>query len=217
MKMKSKLFLSIAVAWLLLFVLWTVAVCVIDVKPIGPQQSCVGFATLNAFVHDLVGVNMFLYSLTDWLGLVPFCFIMFFAIRGLIQLIKRKRLLSVDKSILVLGGFYILVLSIYVLFEFLTINYRPVLISGVLEKSYPSSTTMLALCVMPTAVDQLSGIIKNKKLKIAVDAAIIVFTVFMVVGRVLSGVHWCSDILGGIFLSAGFDMLYFGINKKPLN
>ena len=146
---------------LIAFVMWTVAIRFIDVQAIGPQESSVGFATINQFVHTLTGVHMSLYTITDWLGLVPLMFVMGFGTLGLIQWIKRKHLLKVDYSILVLGGFYILVMAAYVLCEVFVINYRPVLIDGYLEASYPSSTTMLVMCVMPTAIMQFDTRIKN--------------------------------------------------------
>ena len=190
------------------FVLWTVAVCSIDVQPIGPQGSAVGFATWNRFVHNLTGVHMPLYTLTDWLGLVPFVFVLGFAVLGLAQLIKRKSILKVDRSILALGGFYVAVMAAYVFFEIFVINYRPVLIEGTLEASYPSSTTMLVLCVMPTAVMQLRSRIKNRPFRHVVSVALIAFTAFMVIGRLISGVHWFTDIIGGALLSAGLVTLY---------
>ncbi len=110
---------------LIAFVMWTVAIRFIDVQAIGPQESSVGFATINQFVHNLTGVHMSLYTITDWLGLVPLMFVMGFGTLGLIQWIKRKHLLKVDYSILVLGGFYIVVMAAFVLFEVLVINYRP--------------------------------------------------------------------------------------------
>ena len=190
------------------FVLWTVAVRSIDVQPIGPQSSSVGFATWNRFVHNLTGVHMPLYTLTDWLGLVPFVFVLGFAVLGLVQLIKRKSILKVDRSILALGGFYVAVMAAYVFFEIFVINYRPVLIEGTLEASYPSSTTMLVLCVMPTAVMQLRSRIKNRPFRHVVSVALIAFTAFMVIGRLISGVHWFTDIMGGALLSAGLVTLY---------
>ncbi len=210
---KTKKRLIIAAGFLAAFVLWTVAVCVVDVQPIGPDGSSVGFAAVNGFVHKLTGVHWSLYIITDWLGLVPIAVCFGFGVLGLIQWIKRKKITKVDKSILALGGFYILVMAVYILFEYVVINRRPVLIDGFLEGSYPSSTTMLVLCVMPTAMMQLRDRIKNKAADRVVLLAISAFTVFMVVGRLVSGVHWASDIIGGILLSAGLVLLYAAVCK----
>lgn len=193
------------------FVLWTVLVCFVDVQAIGPGGSSVGFARLNQFVHDLTGVHMALYTVTDWLGLVPVAFVIGFGLVGLIQLIKRKHLLKVDCSILVLGIFYIVVMAVYLFFEEVIVNYRPVLIAGYLEASYPSSTTMLVMCVMPTAMLELNRHIKNNVFQWFVDIVIVGFVVFMVVGRLISGVHWLTDIIGGILVSAGLVVLYDAI------
>ena len=217
-KEKNRKIVLIGFVALALFVVWTVLVKLIDVQAIGPEKSCVGFAGLNSSVHRLTGVNMALYNATDWLSIIPMCFILSFAILGLVQLINRKSLLKVDSDILILGGFYVAVMLAYLFFEVYAINYRPVLIEGILEVSYPSSTTLLVMCVMPTAVMQLKRIIKNKYVKKAVACAINAFTVFMVIGRILSGVHWITDIIGGAILSIGLVMLYYGtvnlINKK---
>ena len=208
MKKESKRNFCIATCMLLAFLLWTVAIQFVDVEAIGPQKSSVGFATINQFVHNLTGVHMSLYTITDWLGLVPLGFVMGFALLGLIQWIKRKHLLKVDYNILVLGGFYIVVIAVYVLFEMLVVNYRPVLIHGYLEASYPSSTTMLVMCVMPTAIMQLNARIKNNVLKRSVASAIIAFIGFMVIGRLVSGVHWFTDIIGGALLSTGLVLMH---------
>lgn len=201
----------VAFGFLGAFILWTVMLCSVDVQPIGPQGSSVGFAGCNRLVHSLTGVHMLLYTVTDWLGLVPILFVLGFAALGLAQWIKRKSITRVDRSILVLGGFYAVVLAVYVLFEKVVINYRPVLIDGVLEASYPSSTTMLVMCVMPTAAMQLHNRIQRKPARWFVVTAITVFTVFMVVGRLISGVHWVSDIIGGALLSGFLVMLYCAI------
>ena len=71
------------------------------------------------------------------------------------------------------------------------------------------STTMLVMCVMPTALMQLRTRIKNTTLKVFVSASIVAFIPFMVIGRLLSGVHWLTDILGGVIFSAGAVTLYF--------
>ena len=208
--LKQKNFIS-AIILLLSFIVWTVAVSITDVKTIGPLESAVGFATINQFVHNLTGVNFTLYNITDWLGLVPFAVCFCFGVLGFIQLIKRKSILRVDFDVLALGGFYIVVIAVYLLFENVLINYRPVLINGVLEASYPSSTTMLTMCVMPTLVMQFNKRIKNKTAKNIVVLVSVIFALFMVVGRILSGVHWISDIIGGALLSAGLVMLYSAV------
>ena len=193
------------------FVLWTVAICFVDVRAIGPQSSSVGFAGINGFVHNLTGVHWGLYNLTDWLGLVPIFVCMGFSILGLIQWIKRKSICKVDCDILVLGGFYIVTIATYLFFESVVINYRPVLIGGSLEASYPSSTTMLVMCVMPTAIMQFGNRIKNKVLRNIIAVAIITFIAFMVIGRLICGVHWFTDIVGGALLSAGLVMMYHSL------
>ena len=200
--------ICIALGLLAAFALWTIAIRFIDVQPIGPQGSTVGFATLNSIIHTRTGVHMQLYTITDWLGLVPVAFGFGFAMLGLAQWIKRKSLLKVDRSILILGGFYIATMAAYLVFESFVINYRPVLIAGNLEASYPSSTTLLVLCVMPTAMMQLRGRINNRVLRGGVSIAIASFIVFMVAGRLVSGVHWLTDIIGGILLSAGLVTMY---------
>lgn len=211
-KTKGKLF-GIAGILLAAFALWTLAVQHIDVQAIGPNGSSVGFAGLNGWVHDLTGVHMGLYVLTDWLGLVPMGFVLGFAVLGLVQWMRRRKLFRVDHDILLLGGFYLLVLILYLVFETVAVNARPVLIDGRLEASYPSSTTMLVLCVMPTAMMQLRARIRNTKVRTIVLMILAVFTVCMVVGRLIAGVHWFSDIIGGVLLSAGLVALYDATEK----
>ena len=211
-KKNSRLF-WVGVGLLAVFVLWTVLIRFVDVEAIGPRQSSVGFATLNGYIHNLTGVNMSLYIITDWLGLVPIGVAFGFAVLGIVQCIKRKSLLKVDRSILTLGGFYIVVMAVYILFEIVIINYRPTLIDGYLEASYPSSTTILVMCVMPTAMMQLRTRIKNDLFRRGVMLTITVFITFMVIGRLVSGVHWITDIIGGALLSTAIVLMYYSIGN----
>ena len=204
--------LRIAIALLVSFALWTALVSLADVQAIGPEGSVVGFGTLNGLVHKLTGVNWLLYTVTDWLGLVPIAVALGFAVLGLAQLISRKSLWRVDRSILALGAFYVVVVVAYLFFEAVVINYRPVLIDGRLEASYPSSTTLLVMCVMPTAAIQLNARIKNNLLRRIATISIVAFTAFMVMGRLVSGVHWVTDIVGGALLSAGLVEGYRAFN-----
>ena len=211
MKNKNRINFIIAGGLLTAFVLWTVAIRFIDVKVIGPQGSRVGFATVNEWFHHLTGVHMQIYTLTDWLGLVPVGVMLAFALLGLVQWVRRKSLFKVDTDILLLGLFYLLVLGAYMLFERVVINYRPLLINDFLEASYPSSTTLLVLCVMPTAMMELHMRIRHHMLRRWGIGFMGVFTLFMVLGRLLSGVHWVTDIIGGVLLSGGLVMGYRGL------
>ena len=211
MQKKNQRNFFIAISILVTFVLWTISLCFVDVQPVGPQGSSVGFVMLNCFVHNRIGVHMALYQLTDWLGLVPLGFGLGFAVLGAVQWRKRRKLRYVDFSILALGGFYIVLMAVYLFFENFVINYRPILIDGFLEASYPSSTTMLVMCVMSTAIMQLRTRIKGRILRHCVTAVLAAFAAFMVVGRLISGVHWITDIIGGMFLSCGLVMLYHSV------
>lgn len=211
--MEKKKYLSLAFYLLTAFVIWTIAVSFVDVKEIGPNGSAVGLSGINGFVHEFTGVNMDLYVITDWLGLVPISIASGFGVLGFVQFVKRKSIIKVDKNIIVLGLFYVAVLAAFVFFENFIVNYRPVLIDGTLEASYPSSTTMLTVFVMTTALLQFDERIKNDFIKKIVKVLIVVFIAFMVLGRTFSGVHWISDIIGGVLLSFGLVCLYYYFTK----
>jgi len=213
MDRKNRKYLCLAAGLIVAFALWTAAVVNLDVQAIGPEGTSVGLAGLNRCFHELTGVHMALYVITDWLGLVPAAFGLGFALLGLAQWIRRRKIRKVDGNILALGVFYIAVLASYLFFESHVVNYRPVLIEGRLEASYPSSTTMLVMCVMPTAVMQLNMRIHNEKLRRGIIFVIDAFILFMVLGRLISGVHGFSDIFGGALLSAGLVAAYRGSCK----
>ena len=204
-------FTILGVALLFAFAFWTLLIQKIDVQAVGVNGTAVGFATLNTLFHSVTGVNMALYNITDWLGLVPVFICMGFGVFGLVQLIKRKSLLKVDRDIILLGIYYVIVIFGYLIFEMIPINYRPILINGFMEASYPSSTTLLVVSVMPTLIFQLSLRVKNVKIKWAVSAVVIGFSAFMVLGRLISGVHWVTDIVGSLLLSGGLYYSYKGL------
>ena len=193
----------------LLFAAFTIVVSLVDVQPIGPEQSEVGLATLNGCVFEHLGVNMDWYHLTEWLGLAVLLIPLCFAALGLWQLIRRKSLRKVDAPLLLLGAFYALVAAFYLLFEKVIINYRPVILSEGLEASYPSSHTMLAICVTATAMMVIRRLpTLSRHLRIVLKIVFASMLVLTVLGRLLSGVHWFTDIAGGALLSAALVMLY---------
>ena len=196
------------------FIVWTLLVKFVDVAPIGPHGSEIGFSRLNKYVHARLGVNMALYNITDWLSIIPLCIVFSFAMLGLYELIKRKSLFKVDRSILCLGGLYFVTLLAFVLFEVLAINYRPILIDGRLEASYPSSTTFLVLSVIPSAIFELNHRIKKRTFCHLTTSIGILFSLFMVIARLVCGVHWFTDIIGGVLISFAFFMEYYALCRK---
>lgn len=206
--MKRKKTMIEGLALLMAFILWTALIRTVDVRAIGPEGTQVGFAALNGWFHQMTGVHWTIYTVTDWLGLAPILICAVFGVLGLIQWIKRKHLLKVDADILLLGVYYILVILGYLLFEMIPINYRPVLVAGYLEASYPSSTTLLVLSVMPTLIFQAKRRVKNETARSALILFSILFSAFMVTGRTVAGVHWLTDIIGAVLLSAGLYRLY---------
>ena len=190
------------------FAVWTFLIQEVDVQPIGPNGSSVGFAALNGWFHQLTGVHWMLYTLTDWLGLVPIFVCLIFASIGFVQLVQRKSLFKVDLDIIMLGAYYVLVIFGYLLFEMVPINYRPVLIEGFLEASYPSSTTLLVLSVMPTLYFQAQRRLSPNALRQTILIFSVLFSAFMVIGRLVSGVHWLTDIVGAVLLSSGIFLIY---------
>ena len=194
--------------YLLAFLLWTVLIRCVDVQAAGPNGTKVGFAAFNLWFHHLTGVHMTVYTITDWMGLVPIAVCLGFGVVGVFQLILRRSLIRVDPDIILLGLYYMLVIFAYLVFEMVPINYRPILINGALEASYPSSTTLLVLSVMPTLKLQIDRRTDKSLVRNVTGVFVIAFSAFMVIGRLIAGVHWATDIIGAVFLSRGLFLLY---------
>ena len=202
---------------ILLSVVFTILVKVVDVKPVGVNETNIGFASINQFVFKTIGVNMIWYYITDWLGLIPVFTAMIYALIGCVQLIKRKSIFKIDKEIIILGLFYIIVISIYVFFEKVIVNYRPILMNGFLEASYPSSHTLMTICLCGSSIMVNRRLFDNKIVKF-VNVVLVVIILITVIGRLISGVHWFTDIVGGMCISMALLMVLYStmqtIKKK---
>lgn len=205
---QGKCFLRTGILLVCLFAAWTVLIRTVDVRGIGPMETEVGFSSLNAWFHELTGVHMKVYILTDWLGLVPVLICLMFGVMGFWQLVGRRNLKKVDADLVLLGIYYLLVIAGYLVFEMIPVNYRPILMEGRLEASYPSSTTLLVLSVMPSFVFQTRLRMKNVKVKNAIHILTVLFSAIMIIGRLISGVHWFTDIAGAVLLSRGLFCMY---------
>ena len=209
------------VIWFAIFIVFTLLIKVIDVKAIGPEDTKVGFAALNGFVFRLIGQHEFFEKLTKILGYIALLAAAGFAAVGVLQFLKTKSLGSVDREIMILGVFYVVVLIAYVFFELCIVNYRPVILDEGIEASYPSSHTVLVICIFATAPGMIYRLTKNTMFYSVSKYACYVVIAVMVIGRLISGVHWFTDILGGILLSAALvyffngAMEYFGAEPLP--
>ena len=183
-----------------------------DVAAIGPAGTEIGFSHFNRFVHDLTGVNMIWYDVTDYIGYMAIGVCALFAAVGFVQMIKRRSLLKVDKEIWALGGLFAAVIGCYVFFERYIINYRPIIMPGenMPEASFPSSHTMLAITVF-FAVMIISDRYLSKGLGVLVRLACFLAALVTVGGRLYCGVHWCTDIIGAILLSATLLQLFSAV------
>ena len=188
-------------------IIFTILVKTIDVQNVGINNTAIGFASINKNIFETIGENSMFYKISEILGYFALALVGCYALIGLYQLIKRKSLLKVDKEILALGCFYIVVLGLYFLFDKLCINYRPVLEDGKLEASFPSSHTMLAICVCISAIWINRRLFKSDMTKIfnIILLLVVVGTAF---ARLLSGVHWFTDIIGGIIISSALLMIF---------
>lgn len=214
MEKKQKALLISSNILLILFVAFTIIVKYVDLGVVAIDNiQQVGLSHINKFFLEKLDISDTWYKITNYLGYFAILCAIGFVILALIQWIKTKSLKKVDKKLYILFVFYAVVILFYILFELVSINYRPRLIGGELEKSYPSSHTMLAICIFGSCIIMLGRLIKNKKVLIICGTLLSLLIAVIVIGRLLSGVHWFTDILGGVILSLGLLLLFnFFIN-----
>lgn len=216
MDKRKKLFITTGIL-LLIAIVYILLVKYYDVATIGPKNSAVGFSGINGLVHHALPYNEFWYKVTKYLGIIPFLYCAFYGIQGIIQIVKYKSIKKVDKRLIYLGAFYVVMLVLYVLCDKIVVNYRPILEDGILESSFPSSHTLLACCVCASSLLIAKYYIKKQNILKLFNYGTIVLMIILVVGRLLSGVHWLTDIIGGIIYSAVLVYLYYSFiynNKK---
>lgn len=193
---------------LLISIIFTILVSTVDVQPSGISGTNLGFSTINHSVFDSIGTNDAIYLATEILGYIFIIPAAFFAVLGIIQLIKRKNFKKVDLHFYALLGLYIAVAATYVFFELVAVNYRPILIDGKAEASYPSSHTMLAITVLLSSFLMICRLVKNRTIKFVALGVTVVCSVAMAILRLYSGVHWATDIIGGILISVSLVLIF---------
>ena len=212
---KENYFLKALVSFLL-FVVTILLVKFVDVKAVGPENTEIGLSSINVAIHEIFGVNMGWYTLTELFGVLAILVVAVFAFFGLYQLVKRKSLAKVDNEILLLGGLYAVVFFLYILFEKVVINYRPIIEEGKehVEASFPSSHTMLICVVMGSVILVIGKYITDDKIKRIIIIACAVIIALTIAGRLVCGVHWFTDILGGCFISMALLNVFEGFYRR---
>ena len=222
--MKTLRYYYSAIGWFVGFLVFTLSLKIIDVRPIlmcdmdnNPVEKLakepkVGWFALNSFVHNATGVSNDWYSITKYIGLLSFAMVAVFAGLGIWQLIQRKSLKKVDQDLMVLAVTYFITFVFYILFDLIPINYRPVIldIEEGLEASFPSTHTLLAVVIFSTAILQIRRRLKEPAVKNILTVVCLTFMFLIVGGRLISGVHWFTDIVGGIILGAAIICFYKG-------
>lgn len=172
-----------------------------DVQPVGAGGTEIGLAAWNTAVRDAIGFHRVLYTVTGVIGYLTFAVPVFFVGLGGYQLIRRRGFRRVDADLYLLGGIYLLTGACYALFEKVIINYRPIFLSGEApEASFPSSHTVLAVVLLGTAMAEIAYRVRVKWLLAAGEGFCGALLTALVCGRFFSGVHWLTDILGGLLL-----------------
>ena len=175
----------------------------------------IGFAGINNGFHSLTGVNMSFYYITNIMGFIAIAIGLAFAFIGFLQLVIRKSFAKIDRFIYCLGGTYVLLGVIYVAFEKIIVNYRPIYMDGEIEASFPSSHTLLISVIIATAVIEANRHFADKKpLKITLTVIGVLFIAAAVILRLLSGVHWLTDIIASVFISTSITFFYYAASKQ---
>lgn len=215
MKRKEELAFIAAGVFAFLFLLLIILVKTVDVQAVGPEGTSVGFATINSAIHDVTGFRSGFYTVSKVLGILELALVVLWAGYGVYMWIRKKSILKVPSVILSAGIIYAAVAVLYVFFEKVVINYRPIIMEGKedVEASFPSTHTLIACVVLGTSIVIVSRIIKNKMAKSLIQALFAIMMIATVVGRLVSGVHWFTDIIGGLLLSASLICVYLGLTR----
>ena len=211
MKQRAYIYTTVAGVLLAAFLILTVLLTCVDVRAAGESGAEVGFATLNEAVFDALGQNELCLKASELCGILMLAAVGAFGVTGFVQVIRRKGILRADPELYVMAGGLVLLAAVYVLFEIVVINCRPVLDEGELAASYPSSHTMLAVAVAGMGMAYLQIRAKKGALAYTLYGLPNVASVATVVLRLLSGVHWLTDIVGGVLLGLVITFVYLAV------
>ncbi len=214
MRKQKIIWWTLAGVMLAAFVMWTVLVLTVNVKPTGPDGVTVGLAGLNAGWWQSTGTHAWAEKISDWLGYLTLLMAVGLAVWQIVVAV-RGRSLRLARHWWVLDGVIIAAVACYLLFELVVINGRPLLVEGALKASYPSTHALLFATVLPWVAVIVGREVKNRPLVITVAVLCGVMALAGVILRAICGVHWFSDIIGGILLAGALDFIALALAVKP--
>lgn len=194
------------------FVVLTITVKYVDQKNIGSQV--IGWATINLWWRDIIGVRNFWQIASHIFAAITLIILVMFLVWQAIALLRRKSFRTMPRHWWFFDLTLIALALCYIVFQIMVINFRPLLIDGVAELSYPSSHVLLLATLWPVFILTLSREVKSRPwLRVASVIGIIVMTVG-IIARLLSGYHWFTDIIGGIMLGAVLTCWYQALTVR---
>ena len=183
-------------------IVFTVAVSFLDVKENPDGGHNIGLSSVNLAFHKTFPYNEVLHNISEYAGYIPVLFALFFALMGAGQALKHKSFKRVDNVLFFLAGYYVIVGFVYLIFEKFCINVRPIMLDGEWEASYPSSHTLFSITLSASAILVNDIFYAKAKWRRPMNVLAYIFMLSVPVLRLFSGVHWLSDIVGGVIISA---------------
>lgn len=221
--MKMKKYAKFTIFWGLFAIIFTLMVAFFDVGPAGAEYNSVvaadsGVHALNSPEVGFSWLNGEIFRGTEPLQtagwdkvsdiIMAFAIIVAagFGIAGLVQLVKKGKIdARIWKMWLVYGAMAI----IYAIFEYLAVvNTRPTLNNGAVESSFPSTHVLVVATVLSLMVVALPKYLDDKKARVLIAVISAIATALVMTGRVMSGQHWFTDVLGALLWSLFLVSLY---------
>ena len=218
MKQRAMLDYVLGAICFAIFIVLIILLKTVDVQAVGPEGTSVGLASMNTAFHNMTGENKGFYLLSKILGFAELSLVVYFAGIAVYQWVKGKSFKNVAHCLKAAGIFYVITAGLYVFFEKVVINFRPVIMEGKdhVEPSFPSTHTLLAIMILGSAFVIAKNLLTNVPLKRTLRILCFVFMFITAAARLLSGVHWLTDIIGAIFLGATLVFEYAGVIKHGI-
>lgn len=207
---KKKTCITMACLFMGLYIVLLVMLYSVDVTFEGVNGSRIGLSGINIPIRDAIGTNMIFYNISKYVGALGIALVGVLAVWFLVRIIREKSLKALTRKEYELGVLYLLTCVLYVVFSKIVINYRPIIKwdeEGP-ESSFPSTHAMIAVVIFGSFCCIAGNYIKNEKLCKLIRILCVILAVLVIVGRMLSGVHWFTDIVGGVLVALSLVFAY---------